>query len=191
MKSVEAQIRALEKKLTKIQSSTVPLASNSALNKVAAKIKTRTVKGVSKETLVKQKFIRQRMRVKKSKPDTQRAFLWVYVNDISAISLMKNVKFGAFKRKVAGKKYKNAWMADGSKGFGRYKKGSGFSATKVKNKQIFRRTTKGRYPLEVIKIPILKPSTRISRVVAERLMRNEFDQLYAHDLNWRLSKYAK
>ncbi len=191
MKSMDQQIKALEKTLNKIQSSAVPLASNSALNKVSAKIKTRTVKGISKTTKVKSKVIRARMRVKRSRLHTQRAFVWMYVNDISAISLIKNVKLGAFKRKVAGKKYKNAWTADGSKGFGRYKKGSGFSATKVKNKQIFRRTGKGRYPLEVIKIPILKPSTRISRVVGERLMRTEFTELYAKDLNWRLSKYAK
>ncbi len=190
MKDIDAQIRLLEGKLTAIKSIEVPSASSSTLNKVSARIKTRVVKGVSKETKIKAKVIRKRVYISRSTVKKQRARLSVYTREVAAISLVKNPKNGAFKRKVAGNKISNAWVADGSKGYGRYKKGAGYGKTKLNKQQILRRSSKSRYPVEVVTISILKPVTRITQTVSSRIIKNDFAALYAHDLNYRLGKYA-
>ena len=191
MKNVDAQIRLLEGKLSAIKSIEVPSASSSTLNKVSARIKSRVVKGVSKETKIKSSVIRKRVFISRSTVKKQRAKLNVYVRNVAAISLIKNPKLGAFKRKVAGKKIANAWVADGSKGYGRYRKGAGFGKTKLSKQQILRRSSKSRYPVEVVTISIVKPVTRIAKTVSSRIIKNDFAALYAHDLNYRLGKYAK
>jgi hypothetical protein len=190
MKSVDAQIRLLEGKLSSIKSIEVPSASSSALNKVSGRIKSRVVKGVSKETKIKAKVIRKRVYISRSTVKKQRAKLNVYTREVAAISLVKNAKNGAFKRKVAGKKISNAWVADGSKGYGRYKKGAGYGKTKLTKQQILKRSGKSRYPVEVVTISILKPVTRITKTVSARIIKNDFAALYANDLNYRLGKYA-
>lgn len=190
MSSIDAQIRELEGKLNAIKSIDVPRASSSALNKVSAKIKTRVVRGTAKETKVSAKHVRKRVYIRKSKVKTQRAKVKVYIRDISAISLLNNPKLGPTKRKVAGKKLTNAFIADGSRGKGRYKRGSGFQKTSLKNKQVLRRATDSRYPLEAVGVNIRKAATRITKKVTQRVMKEEFQILYARDLNFRLKKYA-
>ena len=89
MKSVDAQIRLLEGKLSAIKSIEVPSASSSTLNKVSSRIKSRVVKGVSKETKIKAKIIRNRVYISRSTVKKQRAKLNVYIRDVAAISLVK------------------------------------------------------------------------------------------------------
>ncbi len=189
--NTQAQIQQLEHKLNQIAKIEVPKASSSALNKVSAKIKTRVISGVSKQTKVQAKLIRKRVYIKRSIVRTQKARISVYAKDISAISLLKNTKLGPLKRQIAGKRIKGVWIADGSKNKGKYNKGHGFSQTSLKHKQVLKRTTKGRYPVEVVKIPIFKVAENVSKKVINRMFFPEFQRLYANDLRYRLSKYAQ
>jgi hypothetical protein len=190
MTKLDGQIRQFEGKLTAIKSIEVLRASSSTLNKMTSRIKTRVIKGVSKETKIKPSIIRRKVFIKKSTTKTQMARIRTYVGEVSAISLFKTIKNGRLRRKVAGKKIQCAFVADGSKGKGRYTKGGGFGKTSLKRQQVLKRSTSKRYPLEVVKVSILKPVTNHTKTATARVIKRDFSRLYHQDLNYRLQKYA-
>lgn len=172
--SLDKQAARLAKKLRAIGRQEVPRAGSAALNKSAKRIKTRVVRGVSKETKVVQKHIRKKVFIKRSTPRTQKAEFRVYRRDIAAIGL--NPRTSRKGVRVAGKLHSGAFIN---------------TLRKTGQRHVLKRKGVKRYPVEIIKIPISESVDKISRKVAVRVMRQDYPKLLQHELVYRLDKYKR
>jgi hypothetical protein len=143
------------------------LALRSTLNKMAAWLRVRSVKGLSKELRMQQAIIRRRLRAVKFKqtPDGGVAKVWYGLNPVDLIWL---------KAKETG----SGVSAQG----GRFVKG-GFIATK----QVFKRTGAARLPIQKQSDAIEKPAEKT--IAADGIMSAEFERqfwkTFEHELKWR------
>jgi hypothetical protein len=160
----------------------LPRANARALNDSGARIKTRSVRGISAETNLKQKTIRDRYYIRRATAKKQRARLSVYTRDVSAISQFTPAKKarlvpgqGTNRRgvRVAKRQINHAFIARG--------KG---------NLQVFRREGDARLPIEAIKFPIQRQATRITMRVAKRVMSSVYPTILERELKFRINKVA-
>ncbi|VUD48442.1 hypothetical protein TDB9533_01234 [Thalassocella blandensis] len=179
---IERQIKRYQKKLNKIAGVETPRATASALNKTARSVIPKVVRYVSQETKVPQKFIRKKTFVSRATSRKQRAKIYGYAQAIPVVSLLKTKQLlkgarrGTNKRgvRVAGRQYDGAFINVLRKS-GRF--------------QVLKRLGKGRYPLEVIKIPIEKEYERALEFFSRQKMRDDFPLLLKRDLQYRYRKY--
>mgnify|MGYP002700112937 FL=1 len=174
--SNQSQLKAVEKRLNKFVNRDVPAARVTATNKTLAKVKTRVVRAIAISVKVKVGAVRKRVYISRAKGDRKAKF-HVYRRAIPMISM------GARQNKKgvrAGKQFKaGAFIADGSKGFGR---------GVLNRAQVLKRTGRGQYPLEVITIPIAKFVDDITPKVVGRVFKSDFARLYQHEINRRAQR---
>lgn len=178
--SIERQIYVLTQRLKKVAEKDVPLAASSALNKAAKRIDTRVVRGVAKSENIPNKLVRKKVFIRRSRPATQKARVRIYRTDISVISLISK---GTVEAKMGTGTSKAGVTARGR----RYP-GAFINRQSGRSPQVFKRDSSTRYPIRAIKIPIRKTVERITPVVAGRVMRNNYPEIYRQELNFRLSK---
>ena len=182
--SLDQQIRLLQKKLNKVSDIEVPRANAKALNNSARRIQTRVVIGVSKQEKIKQKHIRKRVFIKRATARKQIARFRVYRRDMTAFSLLnKNVAIkhaprGTNRRGVraAGRQFDHAFI-------NRIRRNQRY--------QVFRRLGKPRMPIEVITISIAKTVDSVTARVSHRVMKNDYQGLVKHELQFRLKKFSQ
>ena len=187
--NLNSQVRAVNRQMKRSKRA-VKVGASSALNKTADRIKSRVVKAVSTEENIQQKHIRKRVYISKSNPKKMRARVTAYQGDIPVISLgAKELKRG--KGVSAPKRrYPNAFIADGSKGYGKYQGKGRYGSTKLARGHVLVRTSKSRYPLEVVKVEIRDSVKKHSPQIARKQMNDEYPRIAKHEIDYRLKKYA-
>lgn len=85
--SIDQQMNQLNRKIDRMVNQETKRASSAALNKTAAKIKTKVVREVAQATRLPAKHIRKRVYIKRSKARTQFARVTAYRRDITLNSL--------------------------------------------------------------------------------------------------------
>lgn len=181
--TLDRDLARLGRKLRRTSKVELPRANSRALNDSTNRVRTRTVRGISRETGLKSKTIRKRFYIRRASPKKQKARITVYTRDVSAISQFTPARLkklqdgkGTNRRgvRVAGRQEDGAFVATGNAG----------------NRQVFRRRTARRLPLESIKYPIQKEATRITRRVAVRVMKTQYPKILKRELVFRLNKVA-
>lgn len=139
--------------LNGISKTAVPRASAQAVNRVAGRAVSRSVRVVAKDTRVPQKLVRQRARIRKATSRKPRALIRVNRGNLPAIKL--GVASARLSRRKRDKYGANSVLAVGRFRF------PGAFIQQLKNGRwhILRRTTKSRYPIEVVSIPLAVPLT--------------------------------
>ncbi|MCG6268308.1 phage tail protein [Vibrio furnissii] len=187
--SLDRQIQLAKNRLAAISTQAVPVATSRAINQMGLAIERQTARDVAKEENTPMKVIRARIRaLRKASAKDPRRRIRVRLRDLPAVMLGKprQNRRGVTVRR---RRFDGAFVADGSKGFGKYRRRSGrrrasYQATSLSRQQIFQRTGKERYPLEVVTVPIEKPLTRHF----ERNVRLIYNTQYAPELAKQLSR---
>lgn len=187
------QIRDLEKKLRGYSEKQVPRATAAALNKSIRKVKSQLVKTVAKSTKVKAKAIRAQVFTGRAKSSSLSAYVKSYLRPISAARLIPPSRLsraaprGTSKKgvRVAGQMFTGAFVNVGKQG-GR--KGAGPRASAY---YVLQRTTKNRYPLQLVTIKIDSAMKSDQLPISEKIHRTEFVRLYEHELKFRTTKYER
>ncbi|HHE3654182.1 TPA: phage tail protein [Pasteurella multocida] len=148
--SFEDDIKKTQQKLEALNKKAVPKATARAINKVASKVMVRSIATTSKEVEVPKKLIKGRARLEKAKPARLSAFIKVNRGNLPVVRL------------IVGK---NSPFLTRGKRRGQLKVGKRFYERafiqKLANGRIhvLQRRGRERYPIDVVKIPLLNPLT--------------------------------
>ncbi|MFM5318734.1 phage tail protein [Aeromonas caviae] len=149
----------------------VPKASAQAVNRVAAGASSRAIRLTAKDGRVQvpAKLLRPRVKIFKASQHKPSATIRVRRRPIPLIKVgavqQRLVRYrqsaftGIGDMQVGRHRVPGGFIADGGQGFGEYRRGGGYAATKLKSWQILRRVGKGRHALEVMRIPLVTPIT--------------------------------
>lgn len=148
-------------------------ALRTTLNKMAAWVRTRSIKGLSQTLQMQQKTIRRRLKAVKFRdtPDGGVAKVWYGENAVGMIYL--------------GAKQDSAGVTASG---GRSVKGAFISKTKTGGaKQVFKRAGSARLPLVKQEAAIKKPTDKYleSGVVGSAAFEVQFWKTFEHELKWR------
>ncbi|HAS8188257.1 TPA: phage tail protein [Vibrio vulnificus] len=185
MNELDRQLATAVKNLSALDQKALPRASAMAINRIANRAISRSVKETSKAVRVQQKIIRRYARVsKKASPKQPVAYVRVRRNDIPAIHI------GEARTQIRRKKgrYQVQNVTRGKDG--RYTKHeiSGFTSIKVgkhrfdnaflqklKNGKwhIMQRTSEARYPIKMCAIPIRNEITTAFETNSNQLMKTD------------------
>lgn len=186
-----AQVQAAIKKLEAVKKSAVPAATARSVNAVGVISERQTARDVSKSEKIKQRSIRQRINpIRKAKPSDPRRRVRVrrHDMDVTQVGKPRQTKKGV---SVRHHRFPGAFVADGSKGFGKYirakhrtKKSEAYYPTKLTRPVVLERIDKARYPLDFIRIPIEDVLTR----AYERNVRRAYNQNLAPEMTKNLAK---
>ncbi|HEM6865077.1 phage tail protein [Providencia rettgeri] len=164
-----------------------PIATAQAINRIAARAISRSVKQVSKETKIPQKIIRKRVRLKRasSKQGTAKARITVNRGNLPAIVLgtarvQLSRSRGTERRhnsvlKVGKFTFPNAFIQQLNNG----------------RWHVMQRVGKSRYPIEVVKIPLSKPLTDAFEEHVIKVRNADIDKEVRYALNNQLRLYFK
>ena len=150
------------------------LAAMSSMNRVARRIRTRTVRGVSKETRVLQREIRRRVRVRTANRRRQYVTLIVYGRPVAAIRAggARPTLSGVH---AAGRLFPQAFIARNQRGL----------------PQVYKREPGAkRLPIDPVKIDIFRTAERVAHTVINRAAQQLWDVEFPRQLEWRLRKDA-
>lgn len=149
IKGLEQAMRNLES----ISKTAVPRASAQAVNRIAARAISRSSKTVAASTRVPRKLVNQRARIKKASPRKPVATIRINRGNLPAIKLgIASVKLSRRKRDVKG--------ASSVLRIGRFSFPGAFIQQLSNGRwHVLRRTSKSRYPVEVVSIPLAAPLT--------------------------------
>lgn len=152
-------IERLSRDLEKIKASAIPKATQQAINKTIVGVKSDTVKSLSNQTSVKQKEIREQVRVTKATKNNPQAKINAY--KAKARNLINFVTASQRKPNLFNKKFRNGnYKAKGVKAraWGNRKeyKGSFIGTGKNGATLVFARTGKGRTPLKALNGPSVR-----------------------------------
>ena len=153
--------------LNSISSTAVPRASAQAVNRVASRAVSRSVAVVSKDTRVPRKLVKQRARIRRATTKKPRALIRVNRGNLPAIKLgTASVRLSRRKRDKKG--------ANSELRIGPFRFPGGF-IQQLKNGRwhVMRRTSKPRYPIEVVSIPLATPLTNAFRDALPKLMESD------------------
>ena len=153
--------------LNSISKTAVPRASAQAVNRVAGRAVSRSVRTVATDTKVPRKLVNQRARLKKATVSKPRATIRVNRGNLPAIKLgVASVRLSRRKRDKQGA---NSVLRIGPFSF------PGGFIQQLKNGRwhVLRRTTKSRYPVEVVSIPLAAPLTEAFKAETNRLMQSD------------------
>lgn len=164
------QIKGLEQavaNLSSISRTAVPRASAQAVNRVASRAISRSVRTVSTQTKVPRKLVNQRAKLKRATSSTPAATIRINRGNLPAIKLgVASVRLSRRKRDS---------MGSGSVlRIGRFSFPGGF-IQQLKNGRwhVLRRTTKSRYPVEVVSIPLAEPLTQAFKAESSKLAQTD------------------
>ncbi|MDH7614729.1 phage tail protein [Vibrio cholerae] len=185
MNHIDKQLANAVNNLTALDKSAVPKASAMAINRIANRAISRSVKDTSKAVRVQQKIIRRYARVsKKASPKQPVAYVRVRRNDIPAIHI------GEARTQIRRKKGLYQVQSATRSKDGRYTKReiSGFTSIKVGKHQfdnaflqklkngkwhIMQRTGEARYPIKMCAIPIRNEITAAFETNSNQLMKTD------------------
>lgn len=176
----DRDIKKLAVTLNKLSSVEGPRAVSSALNKVAAKIKTQIVRDVSKETKVPQKIIRKKAFISRSTARKQRASISLYRSGVPLISIAGG--------KNAVQAISPGWIS--VKGYF-VQRGFVNRIRRTGQQQILQRKGQARKPIDVVKINIYPAVDKSVPRRTAQLMKSDFPKLLKRDLEYRISKYVR
>jgi hypothetical protein len=182
--SLSAQCDLAIKRLDIVKKTAVPAAKARAINTIGAATERQTIREVAKSERIKQSALKPRVSpIRKAKTRTPTRKVRLRLTDVPVISIGKprQTKTGVT---VRGRRFSGSFIADGSKGYGKYRKGNRYQSTSLAKRQVLRRASKGRYPLEVVKIPIQKSLTQ----GYERNVRRAYNQNLPRELAKQLTK---
>lgn len=174
----------------------VPKASAQAVNRVAAGASSRAIRLTAKDSRVQvpAKLLRPRVKIFKASQHKPSAKIRVRRRPIPMIRLgpaqqrltRRGGRYQAGDMQVGRHRVSGGFVADGSKGFGQYRRGGGYASTALRSWQILRRVGKGRHALEVMRIPLVTPITehyeREAKAVMSRDMPREMQQALLRQL---------
>ncbi|EGR0063061.1 TPA: phage tail protein [Vibrio vulnificus] len=185
MNELDRQLATAVKNLSALDQKAVPRASAMAINRIANRAISRSVKETSKAVRVQQKIIRRYARVsKKASPKQPVAYVRVRRNDIPAIHI------GEARTQIRRKKgrYQVQNVTRGKDGRYAKREISGFTSIKVgkhrfdnaflqklKNGKwhIMQRTSEARYPIKMCAIPIRNEITTAFETNSNQLMKTD------------------
>ncbi|HFQ5435220.1 TPA: phage tail protein [Vibrio vulnificus] len=185
MNELDRQLATAVKNLSALDQKAVPRASAMAINRIANRAISRSVKETSKAVRVQQKIIRRYARVsKKASPKQPVAYVRVRRNDIPAIHI------GEARTQIRRKKgrYQVQNVTRGKDGRYTKREISGFTSIKVgkhrfdnaflqklKNGKwhIMQRTSEARYPIKMCAIPIRNEITTAFETNSNQLMKTD------------------
>ncbi|HDY7976860.1 TPA: phage tail protein [Vibrio vulnificus] len=185
MNELDRQLATAVKNLSALDQKAVPRASAMAINRIANRAISRSVKETSKAVRVQQKIIRRYARVsKKASPKQPVAYVRVRRNDIPAIHI------GEARTQIRRKKgrYQVQNVTRGKDGRYSNREISGFTSIKVgkhrfdnaflqklKNGKwhIMQRTSEARYPIKMCAIPIRNEITTAFETNSNQLMKTD------------------
>lgn len=178
MKGIEQAI----KNLNSINQQLVPVATAQAVNRVATRAISRSTKRVAREVRVAQKLVRQRVRLRRASPEQHppRARLTVNRGNLPAIKLgparvqlsrrKKGRRGGGSVLKIGRFTFRHAFIQQLANG----------------RWHVLRRTGRGRYPIEVVKIPLVTPLTEAYQSETQRLLETEMGKEMGYALKNQL-----
>lgn len=166
--------------LNSISKTAVPRASSQAVNRVAARAIGKSVRIVAAETKVPRKLVNQRVKLKKASVNKPRAIIRINRGNLPAIKLgVASVRLSRRKRDKQGA---NSVLRIGPFSF------PGGFIQQLKNGRwhVLRRTTKSRFPIEVVSIPLTTPLTKAFREETNRLTQSDMPKELASALRNQL-----
>lgn len=148
-------------------------ALNSTLRKMAAWVRTRSVKGLSEELQIQQKLIRRRLRLLKVKQTTAgpQVTLWYGLDKMALIYLQaKRTSSGV--SAAGGRNVSGAFIAKGPAG----------------GRQVFKRRGAARLPIAKQGADIEQPADQFlqSKLINASAFESQFFKTFEHELSWRM-----
>ncbi|OCH31324.1 phage tail protein [Aliivibrio fischeri] len=184
MNNLDRELTQAVNNLSALQKSAVPKASAMAINRVATRAISRSVKDTAKAVRIKQKVIRPRASLKKANGKMPVAYVRVRRFDVPAISI--DTARTQIRRKKG--RYMVSQSVRGSNGryqkrdhsgntaivVGRHKFENAF-LQKLKNGRwhIMQRTQDARYPIKVCKVPIVNEITNAFQKHSKALIKTD------------------
>lgn len=203
MNDLDWQLANAVKNLSSVKEKAVPKASAMAINRVAARAVSRSVKSTAQAVKVPQKVIRPRAKVRKASVKMPVAYIKVRRYDIPAISIgtartqikRQRGKYlvGRVRRGTDGRYQARDVAGETSIRVGRHKFENAF-LQKLKNGRwhIMQRTSDRRYPIQVCKVPVVNEITQAFKTHSHQLMKSdmprELQAALRHQLRLVLSK---
>lgn len=184
MSELDKQLVQAVKNLSVLQQSVVPKSSAMAINRVATRAISRSVKDTAKEVRIKQKVIRPRAKITKATAKRPVAFVRVRRFDVPAISIdtartqIKRKKgrmlVSGVSRNRRGRYAQREHAGNTAIVVGRHKFENAF-LQRLKNGRwhIMQRTSDKRYPIQVCKVPIVNEITRSFKKHSQLLMKTD------------------
>ncbi|WP_270807124.1 phage tail protein [Aeromonas sp. QDB25] len=194
--SIKLDLEKAVAKLNLLPAKLVPKASAQAVNRVSSRASGRAIRLTAKDARVRvpAKLIRPRVKIFKATPQAPNAVIRVRRRPIPMIRLgpaqqrltRRGGRYQAGDMQVGRHRVSGGFVADGSKGFGQYRRGGGYASTALRSWQILRRVGKGRHALEVMRIPLVTPITehyeREAKAAMSRDMPREMQQAMLRQL---------
>ncbi|GAA0328200.1 phage tail protein [Morganella psychrotolerans] len=180
-------IRQAINNLNSISFTAVPVATAQAVNRVAARVVSRSIKRVAGETRLQQKLIRQRVRLRRagSKQSIPNARLLINRGNLPAIAV------GSAKVQLSRKRHSRKGRGSVLK-IGRFTFKDAFIQQLSNGRwHVLQRTGHGRYPLEVVKISLVTPLTRAFTAETETLLQSDMPKELVWALKNQLRLYIK
>ncbi len=166
--------------LSSISQTAVPRATAQAVNRVAGRAISRSSTRVAKETRVKRKLVNQRARLKRASVRKPMASIRINRGDLPAI------KLGPVRVQLSRRK-RDQGAAGSVLRVGNFSFPGAF-VQRLNNGRwhVLRRSTKGRYPIEVVKIPLAQPLTKAFNEETQKLMATDMPKEMAYALKNQL-----
>ncbi|MEJ2766977.1 phage tail protein [Photobacterium sp. MCCC 1A19761] len=184
MNQIDRQLAQAVKNLASLQGSAVPKASAMAINRVATRAISRSVKDTAKAVRIKQKVIRPRATIKKASSKMPVAYVRVRRFDVPAISIdtartqirrrQGRMQVSGVSRNSRGRFSQRQHSGNTAIVVGRHKFPNAF-LQRLKNGRwhIMQRTSDSRYPIQVCKVPIVNEITRAFKQHSKKLMKTD------------------
>lgn len=173
------------KNLNSINGQMVPKATAQAINRVATRVISHSVKRVAKKTGVPQRLIRQRVKLNKAKNNytKPRARMVINRGNLPAIALGKARL--QLSRKQRYQKHQGSVLKIGKFSF------PNAFIQQLNNGRwhVLQRVTKDQYPIDVVKIPLVTPLTEAFQEETQRLMHSEMSKEMGYALKQQLRLY--
>nr|DAL35230.1 MAG TPA_asm: minor tail protein [Caudoviricetes sp.] len=163
-------LEELRQNLSNISKNAIPRATSQSINRVAGRAISRSSTRVAKETKVKRKLVMQRAKLKRASPKKPMATIRVNRGNLPAIKL-GHVRVQLSRRK----------RDSGSSGsvlkIGNFSFPGAF-VQQLNNGRwhVLRRTSKSRYPVEVVKIPLSTPLTTAFKEELPKLIASDMQK---------------
>jgi len=165
----------------------VPRALAQAVNRVARRVITRSTRQVAKETGVPKKLVRQRvqLRLATSGHADPAARLIVNRGNLPAINL------GTARLQLSRRRTLSGWQSSVLK-IGRFTFRNAFIQQLSNGRwHVLQRTGRGRYPVQVVKIPLTGPLTESYQKESEQLIETDMPRELSAALKQQLRLYLR
>jgi hypothetical protein len=184
MNAIDRDLAMAVKNLSSLQATAVPRASAMAVNRVATRAISRSVKDTAKAVQIKQKVIRPRATINRASAKRPVAYVRIRRFDVPAIAIdtartqIKRKKgqylVSRASRGSSGRYTKREHSGNTAIRVGRHKFQNAF-IQKLKNGRwhILQRTSDRRYPIEVCKVPIVTEITTAFKKHSADLMQTD------------------